>query len=76
MTGEMTEEVNAEKNTKKPSLLKKWLTILNSCNLPENTEMDIISKFLLIIRSCVFSMTLMSGIIGGLLALSLTKQIS
>ncbi|MHA1867748.1 MAG: prenyltransferase [Candidatus Heimdallarchaeaceae archaeon] len=76
MTGEMTEEVNAEKNTKKPSLLKKWLTILSSCNLPENTEMDIISKFLLIIRSCVFSMTLMSGIIGGLLALSLTKQIS
>jgi len=72
----MAEEENTRKKTNKPSLLKKWSTILNSCNLPENAEMDLISKFLLIIRSCVFSMTLMSGIIGGLLALSFTKQIS
>jgi len=52
---------------------KRWLKVILSCNLPEDVEMneaDGVSKWLVITRACVFSMTITAGLIGGLLALS------
>jgi 1,4-dihydroxy-2-naphthoate octaprenyltransferase len=54
-------------------MLNRWLEIIRTCNLPEDMKMaeaDVVSKWLVITRACVFSMTLTAGIIGGLLALS------
>lgn len=52
---------------------KRWYTIIQGCNLPDEITMeeaDFISRWLVNTRACVFSMTLISGIIGGLLALA------
>ena len=49
-------------------LLDNWRHILARGNLPEGRTMDGVSRWLLITRACVFSMTLTSGLIGGLLA--------
>ncbi|MFW9929087.1 MAG: prenyltransferase, partial [Candidatus Thorarchaeota archaeon] len=50
-------------------MLKSWGIVLNTCNFPKGMERpDFVSKWLVIFRACVFSMTLFSGIIGGLLA--------
>ncbi len=54
-------------------MVKRWLEVLRTCNLPEGLKMheaDFISKWLVISRACVLSMTLISGVIGGLLALT------
>jgi len=54
-------------------MFKRWWTIIQTCNLPEGMTMeeaDPVSKWLVVSRACVFSMTLTSGIIGGLIALS------
>lgn len=57
-------------NANAPGHLKRWNTIINTCNFPENLkEPDLISKWLVIIRACVFSMTLTSGLIGGFFAM-------
>jgi 1,4-dihydroxy-2-naphthoate polyprenyltransferase len=57
-------------NEKHPmSHVKRWRTILRGCNLPELEKADWVSKWLVISRSCVLSMTLMSGLIGLLIAL-------
>ena len=47
-----------------------WRTVINTANLPEGMTRppDAISKWLVITRAAVFSMTATSGIIGGLLA--------
>jgi 1,4-dihydroxy-2-naphthoate octaprenyltransferase len=45
-----------------------WIEAIRTCNLPEDRPMDIVSKWLIITRSCVFSMTLISALIGGMLA--------
>jgi 1,4-dihydroxy-2-naphthoate octaprenyltransferase len=50
------------------NLLDNWRKILATGNLPEGRTMDGVSRWLLITRACVFSMTLTSGLIGGLLA--------
>jgi 1,4-dihydroxy-2-naphthoate octaprenyltransferase len=50
------------------TLLDNWRQILGSGNLPRGRAMDGVSRWLLITRACVFSMTLTSGLIGGLLA--------
>lgn len=65
----MTEETETQTETETMPVFKRWLTVLNSCNLPEGQKMDPISKWLIITRSCVISMTLFAGIIGGLLAI-------
>jgi len=48
-----------------------WKTAYNTANLPEGMTVppDSISKWLVITRAAVFSMTVTSGLIGGLLAL-------
>src|SRR5436190_12795898 len=50
------------------TLLDSWRQIIATGNLPKGRAMDAVSRWLLITRACVFSMTLTSGLIGGLLA--------
>lgn len=58
-----------------------WRTIINTANLPEGMTHppDAVSKWLVITRAAVFSMTATSGLIGGLLAVGaarLTGEVS
>src|ERR1043166_6148507 len=50
------------------TLFASWRQIVATGNLPKGRAMDGVSRWLLITRACVFSMTLTSGLIGGLLA--------
>jgi 1,4-dihydroxy-2-naphthoate octaprenyltransferase len=49
-------------------LVQNWIEIIQRANLSPGKEMDVISRWLIITRAAVFSMTLTSGLIGGLLA--------
>jgi 1,4-dihydroxy-2-naphthoate octaprenyltransferase len=49
-------------------LFDNWRRILVTGNLPEGRTIDGVSRWLLITRACVFSMTITSGLVGGLLA--------
>jgi len=51
-------------------LLKRWQTAIDTCNCPDIHEADTITRWLVISRACVFSMTFTSGLIGVLLAAS------
>lgn len=50
------------------SLISNWKEVLDTANLSPDKEMDVVSKWLIITRAAVFSMTATSGLIGGLLA--------
>jgi 1,4-dihydroxy-2-naphthoate polyprenyltransferase len=52
-----------------------WKTAYNTANLPAGmtTPPDAISKWLVITRAAVFSMTVTSGLIGGLLAIGAAR---
>ena len=50
------------------SLLDSWRQIILTGNLPRGRAIDPVSRWLLITRACVFSMTITSALIGGLLA--------
>jgi len=50
------------------TLLDSWRQVIATGNLPRGRAMDGVSRWLLITRACVFTMTLTSGLIGGLLA--------
>ncbi len=50
------------------TLVDNWRRILATGNLRKGRAIDGVSRWLLITRACVFSMTLTSGLIGGLLA--------
>lgn len=52
------------------SVIHNWVEILQTQNLSASRAMDPVSRWLIITRASVFSMTLTSGLIGGLLALS------
>jgi 1,4-dihydroxy-2-naphthoate polyprenyltransferase len=61
--------------------LRTWKTVYNTANLPEGMTVppDAVSKWLVITRAAVFSMTVTSGLIGGLLAVGaarLTGEVS
>jgi 1,4-dihydroxy-2-naphthoate octaprenyltransferase len=49
-------------------LVDNWRLILAQGNLPPGRAVDGVSRWLLITRACVFSMTITSALIGGLLA--------
>ena len=51
-----------------PALLRNWKEAYDTCNLSPERRMDPVSRWLIITRACVFSMTFTSGVIGGLLA--------
>jgi 1,4-dihydroxy-2-naphthoate octaprenyltransferase len=50
------------------TMLANWGAVLTTQNLPPGATMDLVSRWLLIVRASVFPMTLFSGLIGGLLA--------
>jgi 1,4-dihydroxy-2-naphthoate octaprenyltransferase len=50
-------------------LWENWRAVINGCNLPQGRRMDAISKWLVMSRACVFTMTLTAGLIGGFLAI-------
>jgi 1,4-dihydroxy-2-naphthoate octaprenyltransferase len=50
--------------------LRNWAEVLRTQNLPSDRSMDLVSRWLLITRASVFPMTLISGAIGGLLAVA------
>src|SRR3954469_6101007 len=54
-----------------PGRLATWRTVFNTANLPVGmtTPPDAVSKWIVITRAAVFSMTVTSGLIGGLLAI-------
>ena len=54
--------------TEKLSLLARWRVAIQQCNVPDIQHADFVSRWLVIMRACVFSMTLTSGVIGALLA--------
>jgi len=56
------------------SLLANWKEVLDTANLSSDKEMDTVSKWLIITRAAVFSMTATSGLIGGLLAAAIATQ--
>ena len=51
-------------------MFRNWAEVYNTCNLSPDKPMDFVSRWMLLVRACVFSMTLTSGLIGGLLALA------
>jgi 1,4-dihydroxy-2-naphthoate octaprenyltransferase len=54
--------------------LATWRYVLNTANLPQGmTRPDAVSKWLVITRAAVFSMTATSGLIGGLLAVGAAR---
>jgi 1,4-dihydroxy-2-naphthoate polyprenyltransferase len=50
------------------SALSNWGEIIRTQNLSSNKRMDLVSRWLLITRASVFPMTIISALIGGLLA--------
>jgi 1,4-dihydroxy-2-naphthoate octaprenyltransferase len=50
------------------STIQNWSEILRTQNLSSDKAMDTVSRWLLITRASVFPMTIISGLIGGLLA--------
>jgi 1,4-dihydroxy-2-naphthoate octaprenyltransferase len=49
--------------------LTTWRYVMNHANMPDGVEMDSVSKWLIVTRATVFTMTATSGLIGGLLAI-------
>jgi 1,4-dihydroxy-2-naphthoate octaprenyltransferase len=49
-------------------VVQNWIEVIQTANLSKDKEMDPVSKWLIIVRAAVFSMTLTSALIGGLLA--------
>jgi 1,4-dihydroxy-2-naphthoate polyprenyltransferase len=49
-------------------LFENWRYAVAQGNIPRGRAIDPVTKWLLIVRACVFPMTLTSGLIGGLLA--------
>jgi 1,4-dihydroxy-2-naphthoate octaprenyltransferase len=58
------------------SLVSNWKEVIDTANLSPDKPMDVVSRWLIITRAAVFSMTMTSGLIGGLLAAQLAPQIS
>lgn len=56
------------------SLLANWKEVLDTANLSPDRTMDPVSRWLIITRAAVFSMTATSGLIGGLLAAALAAR--
>lgn len=50
------------------SMLANWKEVIDTANLSPDKEMDAVSRWLIITRAAVFSMTMISGLIGGVLA--------
>ena len=51
-----------------------WKEVIDTANLSPDKEMDLVSKWLIITRAAVFTMTATSGLIGGLLAAAMVDN--
>jgi 1,4-dihydroxy-2-naphthoate octaprenyltransferase len=58
------------------SLLANWREVIETANLSPDKEMDPVSRWLIITRAAVFTMTATSGLIGGLLAAAIATQVN
>jgi 1,4-dihydroxy-2-naphthoate octaprenyltransferase len=56
------------------SLLANWKEVIDTANLSAGKRMDLVSRWLIITRAAVFSMTATSGLIGGLLAAAIAAH--
>jgi 1,4-dihydroxy-2-naphthoate octaprenyltransferase len=56
------------------SVIANWKEVIDTANLSPDKEMDAVSRWLIITRAAVFSMTLTSGLIGGLLAAAIAEN--
>jgi 1,4-dihydroxy-2-naphthoate octaprenyltransferase len=56
------------------SLIQNWKEVIDTANLSADKEMDVVSKWLIITRAAVFTMTATSGLIGGLLAAAVAEN--
>jgi len=56
------------------SLLANWKEVMDTANLSAGKPMDLVSKWLIITRAAVFTMTATSGMIGGLLAAAVAEN--
>ena len=56
-------------------LFENWRYAISQGNIPRGRAIDPVTKWLLIVRACVFPMTLTSGLIGGLLAVATASTI-
>jgi 1,4-dihydroxy-2-naphthoate polyprenyltransferase len=57
-------------------LFENWRYAISQGNIPRGRAIDPVTKWLLIVRACVFPMTLTSGLIGGLLAVATAPQVN
>jgi 1,4-dihydroxy-2-naphthoate polyprenyltransferase len=56
-----------DRAVRKRGLLWRWGFVLRTCNPPPG-RVDVVSKWLVLVRACVFPLTITSAAIGGLLA--------
>src|SRR5687767_11551263 len=61
----------SQRTTKNRNLLWRWGFVFRTCNPPPG-KVDIVSKWLVLVRACVFPLTITSAAIGGLLAVGET----
>src|SRR4029434_4031124 len=57
-------------------LFENWRYAISQGNIPRGRAIDPVTKWLLIVRACVFPMTLTSGLIGGLLAVATAPEVN
>jgi 1,4-dihydroxy-2-naphthoate octaprenyltransferase len=60
-------QTEARPTAKKRGVLWRWAFVLRTCNPPPG-KVDVVSKWLVLVRACVFPLTITSAAIGGLLA--------
>jgi 1,4-dihydroxy-2-naphthoate octaprenyltransferase len=56
-------------------LFENWRYAISQGNIPRGRAIDPVTKWLLIVRACVFPMTFTSGLIGGLLAAATAPEV-
>ncbi len=54
-----------------PAYFTRWRTIYQTANPVPGAPLDVVSRWMLITRACVFNMTLFSGLVGVMLAVQL-----
>jgi 1,4-dihydroxy-2-naphthoate octaprenyltransferase len=57
----------AKATVRSRTLLWRWAFVMRTCNPPPG-KVDVVSKWLVLVRACVFPLTITSAAIGGLLA--------
>lgn len=57
----------AKATARNRNLLWRWGFVMRTCNPPPG-KVDVVSKWLVLVRACVFPLTITSAAIGGLLA--------